>query len=269
MNFQVFYGLNLRKPEEKIAMNKKKPFTAVIILVVCLAAFGWADEPKEKPPHWKGDVSLGLSLARGNSQSSSFSFTFAADGPVNKENTLLWANRAIYLFGEMDGETSAENLLVASRLDWQHTGRIYSYYELQETRDRFKNYSYRLLPAVGLGYRVVAAETITLGLDAGLSQVVTKYYDTGDTDSYTGLKIGQQLFWKIAETSEFNEKLEVDPDISEFSRYFLRLEANLVTAIANSWSVKLTLIDSYDNKPVGPGIKKNDVTLIAGLSRKF
>jgi putative salt-induced outer membrane protein YdiY len=250
-------------------MNKKNSLAAGMMLVLCLAVFGRADEAKEEPPHWKGDVSLGLSLARGNSQSSNFSFTFEADGPVNKSNTLLWANRAIYLFGEMDGETSAENLLVASRLDWLHTGRVYSYYELQGTRDRFKNYSYRLLPAVGLGYKVIAAETITLGLDAGLSQVITRYFDTGNTDSYTGLKIGQQLFWKIAETSEFNEKLEVDPDISEFSRYFLRLEANLVTAIANSWSVKLTLIDSYDNKPVGPGIKKNDVTLIAGLSRKF
>jgi len=241
----------------------------VISLVLSLGSSGRADEAKEEPSHWKGDVSLGLSLARGNAQSSSFSFTFAAGGPVNKANTLMWANKAIYLFGEMDGETNAENLLMASRLDWLHTGRFYSYYELQVARDRFKNYSYRIFPAVGLGYMVVAAETVTLGLDAGLSQVVTKYYNTGDTDSYTGLKFGQQVVWKIAETSEFNERVEIDPDISELSRYFLRLEANLVTAIAKSWSVKLTLIDSYDNKPVGPGIKRNDVTFIAGLSRKF
>jgi putative salt-induced outer membrane protein YdiY len=261
--------LNLRKPEEEITMNKKKLFPAVILLILCFATFGRADELKEEPPHWKGDVTLGLSLARGNAQSSSFSFTFAADGPVNKANTLTWANRAIYLFGEMDGETSAENLLVSSRLDWQHSGRIYSYYEIQGTRDRFKNYSYRFLPAVGLGYKVIAAETITLGVDVGLSEVITKYYDSGDTESYTGLEFGQQFVWKIAETSEFNEKVEVVPDISEFSRYFLRLEASMVTAIANSWSVKLTFIDNYDNKPVGPGIKKNDVTLIAGLSRKF
>jgi putative salt-induced outer membrane protein YdiY len=261
--------LNLRKSKEEITVNEKRTFAAVFMLILCLAAFGRADEPKEEPHHWKGDISLGLSLARGNSQSSSFSFTCAADGPVNKANTLIWANRAIYLFGEMDGETSAENILAASRLDWGHTRRLYSYYELQGTRDRFKNYSYRILPAVGLGYKVIAAETVTLGLDAGLSQVVTKYYDTGDTDSYPGLKIGQQLVWKIAETSEFNEKVEIAPDLSAFKRYFLRLEANLITAIAKSWSVKLTLIDSYDNKPVGPGIKKNDVTFIAGLSRKF
>jgi hypothetical protein len=46
-------------------------------------------------------------------------------------------------------------------------------------------------------------------------------------------------------------------------------EANLITAIVRSWSVKLTFIDNLDNKPVGFGVKKNDITLIAGTSRKF
>jgi putative salt-induced outer membrane protein YdiY len=250
-------------------MNKKSALVMAFSLILALGAFGQAEEPKEEPPHWKGDVSLGLSLARGNAQSSSFSFTFAADGPVNQMNTLMWANKAIYLFGEMDGETNTENLLVASRLDWQHTARFYSYYELQGIRDRFKNYSSRIMPSVGAGYKVIAQEAVTLALDAGLSQLFTRYYDSGDSDSDTALKLGELLVWKVGETSEFNEKLEIIPTISDLGRYFLRLEANLVTAIAKSWSVKLTFIDSYDHKPVGPGIEKNDVTFIAGLSRKF
>lgn len=85
----------------------------------------------------------------------------------------------------------------------------------------------------------------------------------------TALKIGEQLVWKIAETSEFNEKLEIMPKISDLGWYFLRLEANLITAIAKSWSVKLTFIDTYDSEPVGLGIKKNDIAFIAALSRKF
>lgn len=250
-------------------MNRTKAFALLATLFFLPAMDSRADEGKKEPVHWKGDVSLGLSLARGNSQSSSFSFTFAADGPVNKANTLMWVNKAIYVFGEMDGETSAENLLLASRLDWNHSARFYSYYELQGIRDRFKDYSYRLLPAFGFGYKIIASEAVGLSLDAGLSRVITKFYDSGEIESYTGLKIGEQLTWKISETSEFNEKAEIAPDVSELSRYFLRFEANLITAIAKSWSVKLTFIDNYDNKPVGPEIKKNDVTFIAGVSRKF
>jgi putative salt-induced outer membrane protein YdiY len=250
-------------------MNRPRILSSMVFVVISLGLFGLAEEPKEEPPHWKGDTSVGLSLARGNSRSSSFSFTFSADGPINQAKTLLWFNKAIYLFGESEGETSADNLLVSTRLDWQHTPRLYSYYELQGLRDRFKNYSYRIIPAVGVGYKVIARKMVTLGLDAGLSEVFTEYYDSGDTDNYLGLKLGEDLVWKIAETSEFNEKLEIDPDLSDFSRYFLRFETNLIAAIAQSWAVKLTFIDTYDSQPVGIGIEKNDIAFIAGLSRKF
>jgi putative salt-induced outer membrane protein YdiY len=255
--------------KEQGLMNRARILLAVVFAVVSLGLFGLAEEAKEEPPHWKGDTSVGLSLARGNSRSSSFSFTFSADGPINQAKTLLWFNKAIYLFGESEGETSADNLLVSTRLNWQHTPRLYSYYELQGLRDRFKNYSYRIIPAVGVGYKVIAQKAVTLGLDAGLSEVFTEYYDSGDTDNYLGLKLGEELVWKIAETSEFNEKLEIDPDLGDFSRYFLRFEANLIAAIAKSWAVKLTFIDTYDSQPVGIGIEKNDIALIAGLSRKF
>jgi putative salt-induced outer membrane protein YdiY len=237
------------------------------ILFLCVAFVSTAQEKAEEVPHWKGDVSLGLSLARGNTQSSNFSFSFSAGGPVGKN--LMWDNKGIYLFAEADDETSAESGLIASRLNWQHTNRLFSYYELQADHDRFKNYSSRFMPAVGLGYKVVAQEAVSLVLDAGLSEVLTNYYDNSASDSYLGLKGGQALIWKISKTSEFNEKAEITGDVSDFGRYFLRLEANLITAITNSWAVKLTVIDTYDSRPVGLGIKENDVVFIAGISSKF
>ena len=240
-------------------------FTALLLLTVSLPAS--AEDKAEEPPRWKGDVSLGLSLARGNTQSSNFSFSFAAGGPVGKN--LMLENKGIYLFAEADDKTSAESGLIASRLNWQHTDRLFSYYELQADRDRFKNYSSRFMPAVGVGYKVVAQESVSLILDAGLSQVLTNFYDATDSESYTGLKGGQALVWKISKTSEFNEKAEITGDVSDLGRYFLRLEANLVTAITNSWAVKLTVIDTYDSRPVGLGIKENDIVFIAGISRKF
>jgi putative salt-induced outer membrane protein YdiY len=248
-------------------MNRRIPALFVLSALFALALITSALEKAEETPHWKGDLSLGLSLARGNARSSNFSFTFSADGPVGKN--LTWENKGVYLLGEMDGETSAESGQIVSRLDWQHSSRFFSYYEIQAIRDRFKNYSHRFLPAVGAGYKVVDQKTVVLALDAGLSRVFTRYYDTGDAASYTGLKGGEGLVWKISETAEFNQKAELNADVSDLGHYFFRFEANLLTAIAKSWSVKLTFIDSYDHQPVGFGIKKNDIALIAGISRKF
>jgi hypothetical protein len=94
-------------------------------------------------------------------------------------------------------------------------------------------------------------------------------YDTGERTAYAALKAAQRLVWKIGETAEFNEKTELVAKISELGRYFLRWEANVVAALAKGWAVKVTFIDSYDRKPLGAEIKKNDITLIAALSRKF
>lgn len=225
------------------------------------------EEGKKAPPPWKGNLSIGLSLARGNTAASSFSFTFAADGPVQEK--ILWLNKGVFLFGQTDGETSAESLQALTRVDWKHTDGFFSFCEFQASRDRFKNQSYRLLPALGVGYRVLATEDVTLGFDGGYSQVIIRYHDSGVIDSYASLKVGNLLSWKISEGAEFTNALEINSDVANLANYFIRLEANLITALAKNWSVKLTFIDRFDNEPVGVGIQKNDITFITGISKKF
>lgn len=241
-----------------------------ILLIAGIAALAQEktaeEEAKELPP-WQGHLAFGLSLAQGNTKASSFSFTFATDGPINKE--ILWTNKGVFLFGQTNGQTSTESLQGLTRLDWKHTTGFFSFYEFQASRDRFKNQSYRLLPALGVGYQIRLAQNITLTLDGGYSQVLTQYYDSGLIDSYASLKVGQIFAWKISPVAEFNHAIEVNSDISHLANYFLRLEANLITAFAKSWSVKLTFIDRFDNKPVGEGIQKNDITFITGISKRF
>ena len=156
-----------------------------------------------------------------------------------------------------------------SQIQWKHSERFFSYYGIQVIRDRFKNYSYRILPGLGLGYKVMALENIQLSASAGLAQVLTKYHDSGETDSYTGITLANKLTWKISPTAEISQSLSLNTDVSELSHYFLQFEISLASAITKGLSVKLTLMDSYDNNPVGEGIKKNDVSFIAGLSAKF
>jgi putative salt-induced outer membrane protein YdiY len=237
----------------------------VVVSIPALSAYAQSSAAEE--PRWRGDVAAGLSLARGNAATTNFSFSFSASGPVGKN--LAWENKGVYLFGSTDGRTSAESGLIASRLAWQHTSRLLSYYEIQARRDRFKNYSSRILPTVGIGFKVIDRKEVGVVLDAGLGGVFTKLYDSAEKTSFAALKGGESLVWKISETAEINEKLELVAPFSEPQRYLLRWEANVVTALAESWAIKLTVIDSYDNRPLGEGVKGNDIALIAALTRKF
>ena len=237
------------------------------ILILCLAVGLYAQDNKDIENKWGGDAAVGLALARGNTDTTNFSLTFSAKGPLSK--SLVNTNKAYFLLSKERDITNAESMGIHSQIKWEHSQRFFSYYEVQGFRDRFKNYTYRILPAAGIGYNVVSTERINLSARAGISPVLTKYYESGETDSYASIAFGNQFTWKISEGAEITQSLDINTNFSELGRYFFHFEVSLASAITKGLSVKLTVMDNYDNKPVGEGIKKSDISFIAGLSAKF
>jgi len=238
-----------------------------MMLNLALITGTYPEEKSSKQNKWGGDASVGFALARGNTNTTSFSLTLSAKGPISK--SVVNSNKAFFMLNKEKEITNAESMGLETQINWQHTERFFSYYEILALRDRFKNHSYRILPSVGIGYKVMTTETIQLSASAGISEVFTKYYDTGETDRYTGIELGNQFSWKISESAELTQALGLTADFSELGRYFLRFEASIASAITKGLSLKLTLMENYDNKPVGEKIKKNDISFLAGLSAKF
>ncbi len=248
-------------------MKKLVVITVTLTVCLCFAKGILAQNTEGEEPKWSGDAGVGLAFARGNTETTNLSVTLSAKGPLSR--VLASSSKAYFLLSKEKDVTNAESLGLESQIDWQLSERFFTYFNILGLRDRFKNYSYRILPSVGAGYKVVAAEKVQLSASAGLSEVFTKYYDTGETDSYTGITLGNQFAWKISDNAELSQALALNADLSDLSHYFLRFEASLATAIAKGLSVKLTLMDNYDNEPIGEGIKRNDISFLAGLSAKF
>jgi len=226
-----------------------------------------AQDGEDGAQKWAGYVSLGLSLNKGNSDTLDVSFDFQADHSFSQK--FEWRNSGLILFGKADQATTKESYLLSTGINWHHTARILSYYHVQGTRDRFKNYDYRVLPGLGVGYKILTREKSKLTLSGGLSLVTTQYFDTGDHTSYVGLSLSDEFTWDITEQAQFNQKLELNFRFNDFNHYLWHFEANLITNIIKSWAVKLTFINGHDSKPVGEGIKKNDYSFLAGISKKF
>jgi len=239
----------------------------IVALCLCLAGWSFAQENKGEENKWGGDAAVGLALARGNTDTTNLSLIFSAKGPLSK--TIDNTNKAYFLLNKEKDINNAESMGLESHIQWKHSERFFSYYGIQGLRDRFKNYSYRILPGLGLGYKVLASENVLVSASAGLSQVFTKYFKSKEIDSYTGMTLGNEFTWKVSPTAEISQTLNFNTNVSELSHYFLQFEISLASAITKGLSVKLTLMDKYDSKPVGEGIKKNDISFIAGLSAKF
>jgi putative salt-induced outer membrane protein YdiY len=251
--------------KERPHMKSLQILGFILVISSCLVTGAVAQE--EEGQKWEGDAAVGLALARGNTETTNLSLTLSASGPLSKsiDNT----NKAYFLLSREKDTTNAESMGLESQIQWKHSERFFSYYGIQGLRDRFKNYSYRLLPGLGIGYKILTLDNIQLSGNAGLSQVFTNYYDSEETDSYTGISLGNEFAWKMSPNAEISQSLNLNTDVSDLSHYFLQFEISLASAITKGLSVKLTLMDKYDNKPVGEGIKKNDVSFIAGLSAKF
>ena len=216
---------------------------------------------------WSGDFSFAFALTRGNSDTTNVSASFHADRTLGEG--FEWLNSGYYLTGDKDGEETAESMGASTRLNWSHTPRLFSYYEVQGLRDTFKDYNYRVMPGAGAGYKFLQEKDMTLDFYGGLNWVLTKYESSGDTDDFLGLKVGDKFAWKFSPTAEFKQVLELTFDSGDLGRYFARFEAGVAANLTKEWAVTVTFIDAYDSEPMAPGIKKNDVTMLAGISKKF
>lgn len=241
--------------------------TAIVTaLILCLPVAAIPQE-EEPPPKWKGDIGLSATVNQGNTNNSNFSITANATGRLSEK--IEWVNSGLFQFGRADDVTNAELYQLSTRLNWNHSERVFSYYEFPGVRDRFKNYAYRLSPGLGLGYKVINLESLILGFKGGIADIITKFYDTEETDSFFGVSVSDEFVWKFSETSEFNQKWDVTLSTADTNHYLSTFEANLIAQLIKSWSLKLTFINRYDSQPVGEGIKKSDSSFLAGLSWKF
>ena len=136
-------------------------------LCLCLVTGVLAEEEANQDNKWGGDAGMGLALSRGNTETTNLSLALSVKGPLSE--SLSSTTSVFFLFSKEKNITNAESLGLESRIDWQLSERFFSYVDILGLRDRFKNYSYRILPSAGVGYKVVTTEKIQLSASAGLS----------------------------------------------------------------------------------------------------
>ncbi|NOR15421.1 MAG: DUF481 domain-containing protein [Candidatus Aminicenantes bacterium] len=235
------------------------------VFLMTIGSFG--QEGKEDPMKWNGDLSFGISIAKGNTDASTLSFSFSANKKLSEK--FDWKNKGMFLGGRADGVLNSQSLDLTSTGEWNHSARFFSRYEINGIHDRFRNFRYRIVPNIGVGYRLVQSEVTELSLTTGLSDTFTKFYDSGETASFAGAFLGNDFLWKISSSAEFKQLSTVNLDLSDTSHVLAQFEISLSAAIVKNWAIKISFIDKYDSAPETEGVKKNDFTFLTNISLKF
>jgi putative salt-induced outer membrane protein YdiY len=248
-------------------MNRRINIVVISSLILFLAIKSFAQEEKEDPLKWNGDLSFGISIAKGNTDASTLSFSFSANKKLSER--FDWKNKGIFLGGRANGVTNSQSLELTSTGEWNHSARFFSRYEINGIHDRFRNFRYRIIPNIGVGYKLVQSEMTEVSLKTGLSETFTKFYDSGETMSFAGAFVGNDFLWKISSGAEFKQLSTVSLDLSDTGHVLAQFEMSLSAAIVKNWAIKISFIDKYDSAPETEGVKKNDLTFLTNISWKF
>ena len=121
---------------------------------------------------------------------------------------------------------------------------------------------------VGVGYRFIKREKLTLSGRTGPGYVYQRYFG-GDVEDYYTMLFGANLEAELPYGSKLQFGAEYLPAISDWQgNYLIRAAGDWMMPIIGWLDFKIALFETYNNKPP-PDIDRNSFTTTAGLSFRF
>ncbi len=224
-------------------------------------------EPAEPPPPiWTGSLGAGLSLNTGNTDTSSYNLSFDAVRDPKKK----WIFRAdgLYLRSEENDVDTTDRSALTLREERSLGERLFAYGDIGYLRDRFKDIDYLVTPMVGIGWKAVLPEPVSLNFDAGVGGAFEK--NPGfDSTSNGAFSLGESLEWEISDRASLTQKLDGLWNMDDTDDAFYHGEIALSTSISERSELRVSYLVDYDNQPTDPELDELDTALLATLVMKF
>ena len=218
--------------------------------------------PTVKYP-WESSVSAGLTLTRGNSDTTMFTADFLTQRktPVDEYRIGLGGG-----YGDQDSKQTVN--FYKAFAQWNHllSERFYAYTRVEGLRDIIADLDYRLSIGPGVGYYLLKQTNTTLAAEVGTE---FEAQDLGGQDQvFDTVRLAERFEHKFNAHARLWESAEIFPQVDKFDNYVVNVEIGVETSLTKSFSLKTFLDDSYANRPA-PDKLKNDAKLIAAIAYKF
>ncbi|MGH7287993.1 MAG: DUF481 domain-containing protein, partial [Myxococcota bacterium] len=170
---------------------------------------------------------------------------------------------------ETDEEITADQLRGVLRQEYDLTSRIFALGSFEAEHDGVESLSYRLIPKLGAGYKIVNTEAIYLAVDTGPAYVYERFYDDS-LNNYLALAFGAESDVKLPFLgASWQTRADYLPSVSNWTDdYRLRGETALVVPIYQQLAFKASLVDEYNSQPE-EDTSANSLTTLLGLSLMY
>jgi putative salt-induced outer membrane protein YdiY len=224
-------------------------------------------------PKWVSDVSAGLTLTRGNSDTTLATLTAATDRKTDIDEWSLGAN-ATYGKARVTQGTTTISSTTAQQADgflqynYLFTPRFYAYARIEGFHDDVASIHYRLTVGPGLGYYLVKNKRMDLSAELGPGYISQEI--GSERENYVTLRAAEKFHWQLSDRARLWETAEIDPDAENWGNYIVMAEFGVeADLLANkNLSLQCYLDDNYNSKPA-PGRLKNDEKTVIAIDYKF
>ena len=221
---------------------------------------------EEKPPGanaWSKTATLGLSLAKGNSDSLLFNGAFLAAKKWDQNELRLGADAN---YGESSKVRNQQSLHGFAQDNLLFSEKAYGLLRADALHDAIADLQYRLTLSPGVGYYLIKKEETKLSFETGPSVIIEK--QGGLLQNYLGLRLGERWDQKLSDRATLWQSAELLPKVSDFNKYIFNFEIGVQTDITPKLSLRTFIQDTFNSLPAA-GRKKNDIRLVTGLGYKF
>ena len=227
----------------------------------------FAQEPPPPPDKiWSGDFGAGLSITRGNSDTKNLNLTANVSQRIDPRNLVKYD--AFYLRADSNGALTVDRTLMGARDEYTVSPLTYAFGDIHFLRDRFKEIDSLVTPSVGIGHHFIKTDTEDLAFEGGVGFVVEK--DSNRSRETSGAINAKQIYTlKFSPTATFGESAAGLWKTNDFGDALYHIEASLASNLTARSQLKLSALDDFKTRPPAPGIKKNDMSLIAAVVMKF
>lgn len=235
--------------------------------------FKIADIEKINPPEvqWKGNITIGASISRGNSHTQDFYGSLKAVRRSEVDRISIEGN---YL-GKREKDdttgrkyTSERKTAFQLKYDYFFTDDIYGYAMGRMVRDASAELDIRFTAGTGAGYQIYETETFDLAVEGGLTWTSEQYKDLTDDASYLGARAAYGLEKDFNSYVTFFNRVEWNQAFEGEGGHLAYAEAGLRSSFIDSMFAEFKTILTWDSTPADSA-KRTDVTYLFSLGWTF
>jgi putative salt-induced outer membrane protein YdiY len=219
-------------------------------------------EPAPPPSPWKLNFGGGFALTSGNKDTSTYNASYAVSYAPHTRST--FKSEAFLIRGKTNDELSSDRFGLTVREEVRVNEHVFAFGQGQYSRDRFKRIQYLVAPTAGVGVTLASTETTTLTVDAGAGGVWEKN-PYADARASGALTLTQKLTQTISSTTTLNQSLTGLWKTEDLSDAYYQLAVSAALGVNSHIQFKIEAIDTYNMKPTGSGVQKNDVSMVFAL----